>query len=114
MFHKHYKVALLLALSAAAPAGTDPDSARAHWFQSLKDTNGISCCSLADGREVQARIRGDHWQAFIDRKSFGPEAPEAWVDVPPEAVLRVPSLEGFPVAFFYNGAIHCFVAPSGA
>lgn len=88
---------------AAPPPGTDPDSATAQWFQSLKQPgNGISCCSLADCRPVEYRIGATGYQVLIDA---------VWVDVPPEKVLRRENPTGEAIACRSGSVLFCFVAP---
>ena len=107
---------VLLALSvrlvrAAPPVGSDPNGPMAHWYQSLAmPGTSYSCCSAADCRNVQYRSAGDHFEAFIDRKSFGEGAPNDWIAVPPEHVLhRHDNPTGEAVACWYDGEIRCFV-----
>jgi hypothetical protein len=111
---------VLLALSLACavakpPDGADPDSPLAHWYQSLaQPETGYPCCSVADCRTVQYRTAGDHFEAFIDRKSFGTSAPDDWLPVPSEHVLhRHDNPTGEAVVCWYNGEIRCFVEGSG-
>jgi hypothetical protein len=96
---------------AAPPSGSGIDSPVSRWFQLLKQPEtGYLCCSISDCRPVAYRTVGNHFQAFIDRKSFGPRAPDDWRDVPPTAVLhRHDNPTGEAVACFYSGVIICFV-----
>ena len=98
---------------AAPPAGADP--ALAPWFQSLEQPEtGYPCCSIADCRMVQYRATADHYEAFIDRRSFGEDAPDAWVAVPPSHVLhRHDNPTGEAVACWYGGEVRCFVEGAG-
>lgn len=125
---KSLSLAAALALAVAPalakpPPGTNPDSPIARWVRSLTDLHDIPCCALADCRPVHVRQtrdatpRGWHWQAFIDRARFGPEAPGAWMDVP-EAIVRgtrengpAPNLT--PWACYYAGAVHCLTLDAG-
>jgi len=99
---------------AAPPAGADP--ALAPWFQSLgQPETGYPCCSIADCRPVQSRTTADHFEVFIDRKSFGADAPNAWVRVPAENILhRKDNPLGEPVACWYINEVRCFVQGSAA
>lgn len=98
---------------AAPPAGADP--ALGPWFQSLaQPETGYPCCSIADCRTVRYRASVDHFEAFIDRRSFGADAPDAWVSVPPWHVLhRQDNPTGEGVACWYNGEVRCFVEGAG-
>ncbi len=95
---------------ARPPADTDP--ALAPWFQSLRASNGGSCCSQADCRPVEYRITGDHYEALIGTQ-FEVDPPR-WVDVPPSHILkRTDNPVGRAVACWlpYTGIL-CFVLPS--
>lgn len=94
---------------AAPPAGLTPDPEISTWFRSLKDHRGISCCDESDCRAVAYRGGAGGLEVFIDRASFGPDAPEAWVPVPPEAVLARENPTGGAVACYYAGRVACFV-----
>lgn len=110
---------LFALLGAAALAFAKPppgsDGTLAPWYQSLSQPyTGYPCCSVADCRTVQYRTVADHFEAFIDRRSFGADAPEAWVRVPPSNVLhRRDNPTGEAVACWYNGEIRCFVEGAG-
>ena len=93
----------------APPPGASGDPALASWFRSLTDYRGIGCCSEADCREVQYRIRGAAFEVFIDRKAFGATAPNDWVEVQPQAILPRENPLGVGVACYYGGFVHCFV-----
>jgi hypothetical protein len=98
---------------AAPPAGAD--LTLAPWFQSLaQPQTGYPCCSIADCRTVQYRATADHFEAYIDRRSFGADAPDTWVSVPPWHVLhRLDNPTGEGVACWYNGEVRCFVEGAG-
>lgn len=81
------------------------------WIENLR-RGGVSCCSLADGRPVDARIHGGRWQVKW-RTGQLPTAPLHWTDVPDAAVLRVPNPIGPPIAFWAAGQVLCFIPGSG-
>jgi hypothetical protein len=93
----------------------DADMSLAPWFQSLAQPGtGYLCCSIADCRTVRYRWAADHFEAFIDRHSFGADAPDAWVAVPSTHVLRRrDNPTGEAVACWYNGEVRCFVPGAG-
>lgn len=97
----------------AAPEGADP--ALAPWYQSLETPDTyMPCCSVADCRPTQERTNADHYEVFLDQKTFGPRAPNAWTPVPHEAILHGHSNPtGSAVVCFYRGAIRCFVPGTG-
>lgn len=106
--------ACCLAASAAPSEGADP--ALAPWFQSLQvPATGESCCSVADCRQVQYRVRNNHFQAYIGG-SFPrwTRAPYAWVEIPDSHVLhRRDNPTGEGVACWHDGQVLCFVPGSG-
>jgi hypothetical protein len=110
---------LFALLCAAALAFAKPppgaDGSLAPWYQSLAQPyTGYPCCSVADCRTVQYRAVADHFEAFIDRRTFGADAPDDWVTVPPSNVLhRRDNPTGEAVVCWYNGEIRCFVEGAG-
>jgi hypothetical protein len=115
--HKNMRIPLSVAAAlvlggsamAAPPPGTNPNSEMAGWYHSLVDHRGIGCCSAADCRRVEYRMKGDAFEVFIDKGTFGRSAPDAWVAVPAEAILPRENPTGEGVACFYAGQVHCFV-----
>ncbi len=108
--------ALLAATQAARAAPpVNADQSLAPWFQSLaQPETGYPCCSIADCRTVRYRTATDHFEVFVDRRSFGTDAPDAWVSVPPSHVLRRrDNPTGEAVACWYNGEVRCFVPGAG-
>jgi hypothetical protein len=102
------------ALSFAKPP-PGADGSLAPWYQSLAQPyTGYPCCSVADCRTVQYRAVADHFEAFIDRRTFGADAPDDWIPVPPSNVLhRKDNPTGEAVVCWYNGEIRCFVESAG-
>ncbi len=101
-------VALLSSTSALAAPPDDADPALAPWFNSLRApwTNAL-CCSIADCRPTDARIAGDHYEAFVGGQ---------WRPVPPDRVLqRSDNPTGRPVVCWTPATgIMCFVhGPEG-
>jgi hypothetical protein len=90
---------------AEPPANADPRMAP--FFESLKTENGDSCCGIGDCREVRSESPDNsptgHWRVFIDSGTFGPSAPNNWVDVPDD---KVDSKETTPMR--PSGAIACW------
>lgn len=87
--------AAALPARAAPPEGADPRYAP--FFQGLqrKDKGGGSCCGAADCREVRSQSPENsmdgNWRVFIDKQTFGPNAPNEWVIVPKEQVDDQPT-----------------------
>jgi hypothetical protein len=70
---------LVPAMSLAAPPDNS-DHALAPWYNNLRApwTNAL-CCSIADCRPTEARIRGDDYEVFVGG---------TWQLVPPDKVLQ--------------------------
>lgn len=95
-----------LAGAALAAPPKNADRTLAPWFQSLRQPGtGISCCSLADCRQVDYRIGNKGYEAFADNR---------WVSVPADKVLqRTDNPTGRGVLCRTPGGdILCFVAAS--
>lgn len=97
---------------AAPPAGSDPSSPLGEWYRSLRmpDT-GMSCCSEADCREVEWRPAGDHYEALIDQRTFGADAP-GWVPVPSNRILVGRENPTGRAVVCWRGRVLCFVKAS--
>ena len=71
--------ALVLSVPALAAPPPDPDPTLAPWYRGLHvPGTGTSCCSIADCRNAESRIVGDHYEVLIDGK---------WLVVPPQLIL---------------------------
>jgi hypothetical protein len=71
------------------------------WFRNQKQpASGTSCCSDSDGRPVDARIEGDHWQAHITAEHF-PGVRDQWIPIPDERVIRSSNPTGRAVVWLY-------------
>ena len=105
----------LRAYSAPPAAGTE-DWLVMHeyreWIEGQHSASGNWCCTIADGRPVQARIVGTHWQVFVTEAKF-PNSPEGWADVPDALVIRGANPVGVPIAWVLDGRVLCF-APASA
>ena len=108
-----FALVLMPALAHARPPPGPPGKFSA-WFRSLQiPGTSLSCCAEADCRPVSFRMRGGHYQAFIDSTHF-PDGPNAWVSVPDSKILRdKPNPTGFAQACWTRwGGVLCFVLPS--
>jgi hypothetical protein len=108
--------AVAIAAYGAPPEGSDPDSATARWFRSLiiPGTEQTPCCGWSDGRAVEYRVAGDHYEALVGRQfPDGPEMP-TWIAVPSGRVLtRTDNPTGRAVLFWRPGTgVLCFVLPA--
>lgn len=64
--------------AARPPARADP--ALAPWFGSLTQPGtGMSCCSIADCRQTDFRIQGDHYEAVVQGE---------WREIPRDKILQ--------------------------
>jgi hypothetical protein len=103
-------VLLAMALLAAGPAwggpppGITPDAETRSWYDNLRSREGWSCCDISHCRPA-AIIPNDDGRvlAYIDKESFGPTAPDAWLEIPLHE-LRVRGNRPGKV----RGAIVCF------
>lgn len=106
MMYLMLAIALLLVAPAQAAPPQDADPALAAWFQSLRQPGtGHSCCSIADCRTVEHRIRGNHYEAFIERE---------WIVIPADRILqRTDNPTGHAVACWNTRLeVLCFVRES--
>lgn len=103
---------LLIGVAHAAPP-ENADPALAPWFQSLHSRTGISCCSIADCRNLPTYTTGTGYEVLYQGQM---------VPIPPEAVSdRTDNPTGSPVTCVYpdvltNGrtVILCFFRAPGA
>jgi len=113
-------LAAALAASAAYANPPDPNSddykllaPYADWIRGVHSAAGLLCCSIADGRPTELRVVDGHYEAHITTNHW-PDAPNAWLPVPPEAIVRVPNPTGWPIVWWYQHRIRCVVLGSGA
>jgi hypothetical protein len=109
-------IALIAASLFSAPAypqgahGDGHDKLH-HWYQSLRDQHGVSCCSGVDCRPTQSRAAAGRTEVMVDG---------AWTPVPPEKILDKASPDlGSHVcsplqpSAYPKGHIFCVVLGSG-
>jgi hypothetical protein len=111
-------MAAILTLSSSLSHSAPPeraDSKLAPWYRSLRQPGtGHACCAIADCRNVKWRTDGQRYEVFIDKPSFGGRAPDAWLPVRPERILRdVDNPTGEAVACYFMREVWCFVPPVG-
>ncbi|HKF73597.1 MAG TPA: hypothetical protein VKB68_17720 [Stellaceae bacterium] len=94
-------------LRAAPPPGADPNSEIGRWFQSLKNSKGEICCSVADCRRPYA-WRQTMGQGYQVQEGNG--AP--WLNVPPQNILRLKNPLGDAIACVVGGNVRCFIPPN--
>lgn len=105
-------VMLMCGVAQAAPPPRDSAdsydlSPYAEWIEQQRDSRGWLCCSIADGREVEARMsaNGGYEVRFIHPESIiGQPQPERgrWYPVPPQAVIGAPSPAHVSIAWWYT------------
>lgn len=131
--HRHLITALALAALpipaiSAPPPNVDPNSPIAKWVDGLETLPILhrgdmhetsvyreSCCGCdSDCRPTHMRFTADeNVQVWIDQATYGPSAPDAWVDVP-AGVLQDTKSDGPPPdtnvwACWYDSKVRCFV-----
>jgi hypothetical protein len=102
---------------AAPPAGVVDADASA-WFRSLRNAQGISCCSEADCRRTAVRPgAGGGLEAWIGQAEFGAGAPDQWHAVPEEEIRsrggRPPGLRG-AIVCWYQQRVFCVDLEDGS
>lgn len=117
------------ARAAPPPVGSDDWKIMhpyAVWAENQHDGLGRWCCTIADGRPVEARIvGGDHWEVHIVPKQWsddnstrpGPSVngglTDHWMVVPDDKITRRANPTGHPVLWMYQGRVQCFAEPDG-
>jgi hypothetical protein len=103
------------AAHAAPPAVGSEDYEIMHpfaeWVMHQNAPTGQWCCDISDGRPVEARTVGEHWQVYVTAEKF-PGSTPGWHDVPDVAVLHNPNPTGVPIAWVIHDHLYCF-APAG-
>ena len=131
---------LCAALAWANPPPPGSDDAQimqpfGPWITQQHDPAGRLCCSIADGRPVEARIieqsrtyrvhptcvacgdktviiEGPHWEAHVTPEHW-PGEPDRWVGVPESTITHTENPVGVPILWMYNGEVRCFSPPGG-
>lgn len=108
--------ALSIIILAAPPPGTDEESPISQWFQGLHDSDGTSCCSVADCRHLPTRIGRSGFEVQVPKlneqyESVGTE----WVPVPPDKIIpHKENPTGEPITCWSPGrGVMCFVEGAG-
>jgi len=76
---------------AAPPEGIDPAGPAARWVSGWRNGDGQSCCGYdSDCRRtfVRPTQKGapSGWDAWIDKETYGPTAPDDWMPAPLKAI----------------------------
>jgi hypothetical protein len=114
------------AIAALADPPPNADPVLAPWFQSQKvPGTAVSCCDVSDGRAVDYRIRGDHYEVYLTKESFPWIHEEGWKAVDPRSVLTgqdnptgraiawvAKNEYTFHDRYFAPGSVMCFKPPS--
>ena len=110
---------LVAALPALAhpPPGVVPDPATHKWYDDLRSMEGWACCDVSHCRPAAVLPNDDgRVFAFIDKKSYGPTAPDAWREVPVRELRargnRPPGVRGAIVCYADNRVV-CVDLESG-
>jgi hypothetical protein len=82
-----------------------------HWYTSLHDKAGRSCCNMQDCRPTEARVRNGAVEMLVDGE---------WTVVPPEKILNKASPDlgshvcsPAPTGLYPKGHVFCAVIGSG-
>ncbi|HTR15960.1 MAG TPA: hypothetical protein VMI52_02870 [Acetobacteraceae bacterium] len=121
-------LACMAPTALAAPPSAGSDEARdlgpyQAWFSQQHSAYGMSCCSVADGREVDVREEhGRFLVRFLHLETISGVRPDpaVWYPVPEEAILRGPNPTGRAIAWWspypftkgdgpHGGHIRCFI-----
>jgi hypothetical protein len=113
--------AALLAVTLPAYAAPPPEGSEdwkimhpyKEWVTTQHDLRGRWCCDIGDGRPVDARITGDHWEVHVTPQHW-PGETDRWLAVPDEKVTRSVNPMGTPILWLYQGRVQCFAPPDGA
>lgn len=103
------------AAAAHPPAPGTPDAEEmapyGDWIKSqYKD--GKFCCDAADGRPVDYRTAGDHYEVHLTPEKFE-GVTDSWVSVPESAILRDGSPAPFAIVWVWQGMVRCAAFPGG-
>ena len=109
-------LAAILAMLPAAPAGAAPppwlvpDPVVTEWFDNLRSMEGWACCDISHCRPAAVLPNDDgRVFAFIDKRSFGRDAPDAWREVPLRELRsrgnRPPGVRGAIVCYADNRVV---------
>lgn len=125
-------IAIAMSLLICAPGrARDPDGRyakldpeRKKWFESLQNQQGQPCCADADGAVLidsdweavnNPAKPNTHYRVHIPIATAGSImiGPPEWVDVPDEAVITKPNLDGrtivWPLHGYLGTTIRCFI-----
>lgn len=110
-------LSVALALQFYAPAGYSQGhhgqghDALHHWYLTLKDWKGRSCCNMKDCRPTQSRFRDQHVEVMVDGE---------WTKVPAHKILPLTSPDARthvcspgPGSNYPRGYIFCVVLGGG-
>lgn len=103
------------ARAAPPPVGSDDWNIMApyaEWVTTQHDKRGYWCCDIGDGRPVEARIAGDHWEVHITKAHF-PDEPDHWLAVPEDKIVAGSNPTGTPIVWLLHGNVQCFAPPDG-
>lgn len=90
------------------------------WIKGLRDRDGVSCCSDADGQEVEGwSFQRPDVPAWLhpQHRGYWVKVLGQWLPIPPKALLEVPNRLGYArVWLVYEGGnpiVRCFIAGAG-
>lgn len=81
------------------------------WITSQRDRRGRWCCDIGDGRPVEARVVGNHWEAHVTPQHF-PGERDRWMEIEDERIVKG-NPTGQAILWLYHGQVQCFAEPQG-
>lgn len=100
-------VSIACPAAAHPPPGVEATPEVKKWFDDLRSREGWACCDVVHCRQT-AVIPNDDGRilAWIDKQTFGPGAPDAWLEVPAQELRsrgnRPPGIRGAIICFGDN------------
>lgn len=139
MFRSVLTLALLFSAPAfAAPPPKDSEDWKimqpyTEWVTGQHDNKGRWCCDIGDGRPVDSRITGEHWEAHVTWEHFpgllqvcgGPIAGPGsmpcqpmgpngvWLEIPTDKITRNANPIGTAILWLFQSRVQCFAPPDG-
>lgn len=115
---KRFLIASLFCTPALAAPPPNADLTLAPFYRSLTlpgQYNGY-CCNNSDCRPVEAELRNGTWWALASKEVFGENAPDKYVEVDPNHIIREEDLKPgkrpiTAAGCWYNNEWRCFLKP---
>ena len=121
IFSRHTLLLALILTAAQAqahpPAGMPTNAEINNWFDNLRSREGWACCDVVHCRPAALTPNDDgRVFAFIDKQKFGPDAPDAWREVPLKEMRvrgnRPPGIRGAIICYADDRVICADLEPA--